>query len=104
MVIKETSAFTRHIQSLLSPESYKDLQAALILNPGMGTIIRDCGGIRKLRWQAKGHGKRGGIRVIYYHLDKEGQLYMLLAYAKNERGDLTHEQKKELKKLVQEEL
>jgi hypothetical protein len=34
--------------------------------PDAGDIIPGSGGCRKLRWAAKGHGKRGGARVIYY--------------------------------------
>jgi len=47
-------------------------------------------------------GKRGGLRVIYYWQIAEDQIWMLLAYPKNEQDDLTPAQTKELKRLVQE--
>ena len=33
-------------------------------------VIPGTGGIRKLRWRAKGKGKSGGVRAIYYTYDK----------------------------------
>jgi hypothetical protein len=62
----ETSMFTRHIVGLLDDTDYTILQRALLLNPALGDIIPGSGGIRKLRWAAKGHGKSGGARIIYY--------------------------------------
>ena len=52
-------------------------------NPEAGDIIRGSGGVRKLRWTVAGRGKRGGIRVIYYLRSRQGQIWMLTAYAKN---------------------
>jgi hypothetical protein len=52
--------------------------------------------------QQKG-GKRGGSRVIYYWAVSQEQLLMLLIYSKSEREDLTREQLKTLKKMVEEE-
>lgn len=57
--------------------------------------------IRKLRWAAKGHGKRGGMRLIYYYFIRQSQIYMLLAYPKNAKDDLTQQEKKYLKKLIE---
>jgi len=51
----------------------------------------------------KGKGKRGGSRVIYYWAATSEQLLMLLIYSKSEREDLTREQLKILKKIVEEE-
>ncbi len=69
-------------------------------------VIRGTGGIRKLRWaeQRRGKGKRGGIRVIYYLLTASDQLLMLYAYSKDEQEDLTKDQIKILKNVVEEEL
>jgi hypothetical protein len=61
------------------------------------------GGLRKLRWSAGGHGKRGGIKVIYYWFVSPEVVLMLFAYPKNERDDLTPDQLKQLKKIVEGE-
>jgi len=50
---------------------------------------------------AKGHGKRGGARVIYYYFTSASQIALLLAYAKNEAEDLTAAQKKALKQVIE---
>ncbi len=42
------------------------------------------GGVRKLRWSQSGRGKRGGVRVIYYAKVRDGIVFMLTIYAKNE--------------------
>ena len=60
-------------------------------------------GLRKVRWAAQGRGKRGGVRVIYCWAVKQERLLMLLIYPKSERDDLTREQLKLLRKIVEEE-
>ena len=68
MVIIETPIFTRRIQELIPDEKYRLLQIHLVNRPDAGKTVPGSGGLRKLRWSAGGHGKRGGIRVIYYWL------------------------------------
>lgn len=57
-----------------------------------------------MRWSAKGRGKRGGVRVIYYWVTKRNQVLMLLVYPKSARDDLTAEERKLLAGLVEQEL
>jgi hypothetical protein len=71
--------------------------------PDVGTIIVGSGGIRKFRWAAKGHGKSGGARVIYYWAVATGTILMLGVYSKGRKGDLTQEEIKELRQIVQSE-
>lgn len=78
-------------------------QCALAERPDMGACIPGSGRLRKVRIAAKGHGKRGGARVIYYWAVFEHRIYMLLAYAKNERENLTQEQIRSLRRLVEQE-
>ena len=103
MVIKETSVFTKQVQRLLDAESYRLLQLRLLAEPSAGDLIRGTGGLRKIRWEGSGRGKRGGVRVIYYWATKDDVVLMLLMYGKNERDDLSAEQKKVLAALVKEE-
>jgi mRNA-degrading endonuclease RelE of RelBE toxin-antitoxin system len=103
MVIKETSVFTKQVNRLLDAESYRLLQLRLVADPEAGELIRGTGGLRKIRWQGSGRGKRGGIRAIYYWAGRDDVLLMLLAYPKNERDDLSAEQPKVLSALVKEE-
>lgn len=79
----ETKLFTRLIGEYLSDDEYSALQAAIAAHPEAGDVIPGSGGVRKLRWTVVGRGKRGGIRVIYYLRSRQGQVWMLTAYAKN---------------------
>lgn len=65
-----------------------------------GDIIVGTGGERKIRWQTKGQGKSSGARVIYIDFNSKERIYMLTAYTKNEKSDLTMEQRKLLYSLV----
>ena len=103
MIIIETPIFTGKIEAILSDEEYRLLQIQLINKPDSGKIIRGSGGLRKLRWSAGGHGKRGGIRVIYYWFVSQDTLLLLFAYSRSEQGELTPEQLKQLKRVVEGE-
>jgi hypothetical protein len=98
----ETSIYSKLIDELLDDDEQRRLLNLLRRNPKGGSVIQGTGGIRKLRFaqKIKAKGTRSGIRVIYY-LDLPQTTYLLLAYAKNRRDDLTSEEKKSLKRLVQ---
>jgi hypothetical protein len=68
MIFIESQLFTRQALELLGDELYADLQEYLSRCPEAGDVIADTGGLRKLRWMTEGRGKRGGTRVIYYHV------------------------------------
>jgi hypothetical protein len=99
---REATSFTRRVVEYLSDESYAQLQWYLIRYPEAGNLIQAGGGIRKMRWAAVGKGKRGGARVIYYWASARGLFFMLDLYAKSEKEDLTPDELKELRKLVEE--
>lgn len=103
MIIVETSHFTRRVRKLLEDDQYRELQEALVDDPTKGTVIRGSGGIRKIRWEVEGRGKSGGVRVIYYWATAQHIVLMLLIYAKNEQDNLTPEQLKLLRTLVEAE-
>ncbi len=103
MVIVETSIFTKQIKTLVDDETYRLLQNDLIADPTVGKLISGSGGLRKVRWKIEGGGKRGGIRVIYYWASNKNQIYMLLAYQKNEMENIPKKQLAILRKLVEEE-
>lgn len=99
----ETPIFTRDVVELLPDDEYRSLQLALTLRPEAGALIRGARGLRKLRWSLPGRGKRGGVRVIYYWVIAEDVIFMLTIYPKSEQDDLTPQQLKVLRRLVQEE-
>lgn len=88
MLFVETSLFTAQLARYLSDDDYREFQAHLMAYPDAGAIIRGSGGIRKVRWGARGRGKSGGVRVIYYWATAAAQIYLLTIYGKSERSDL----------------
>ena len=103
MLIVETSVFTRRVLKLLSDENYRLLQQFLVADPAAGNLIRQSGGLRKVRWSGAGRGKRGGVRIIYYWAPAHETILMLLMYGKNEQDDLTPGQLRILKGVIEEE-
>ena len=104
MVFIETPLFTKLIQDVLPDEDYRLLQQTLLLRPEAGALIPGGGGLRKIRWNLPGSGKRGGLRIIYYWDVPEETIYMLLPYKKSKQDDLTPAQLKVLRDLVKEGL
>ncbi len=97
-----TRPYERAIRKLLSEDSRREMEAAIVAGPDAAPVIRGTGGIRKLRWAGSGRGKRGGIRAIYFWRADPGAIYMLTAYAKADRDDLTVADRKALARLVTE--
>jgi mRNA-degrading endonuclease RelE of RelBE toxin-antitoxin system len=62
----ETQIFTKLIKRSFHDDEYRTLQAALLLRPEQGRLMPGTGGLRKIRWGGKGHGKSGGFRIIYF--------------------------------------
>ena len=103
MVFIDTSIFTRQAQVLLTDSELRELQQALAIRPGIGSLLVAGGGLRKVRWTRQGKGKSGGVRVIYYWEVTADQILMLFAFAKGERADLTSAQLKTLTEIAEEE-
>jgi len=99
MVFIESSSFTLEVRELLSDESYAALQRHLIVYPEAGAVIQDTGGLRKIRWSARCRGKRGGTRVIYFHVANRHQIRLLLIYRKGIKDDLSPGERKILRAL-----
>jgi len=102
MIFIESKLFEKLREKYLDDESYSDLQRFLVKQPLFGDVIQGTGGLRKLRWSTKGKGKRGGIRTIYLYITEKSHIHLLTLYAKNEVSDLTADEKKILKRIVEE--
>lgn len=102
MIFIESLLFEKLRDKYLDVESYRQLQNFLLEQPLAGDVIQGTGGLRKLRWSANGKGKRGGIRTIYLYITEKSHIHFLTLYAKNEVNDLTAQEKKILKGIVEE--
>ncbi len=96
----ETKLFTRLADEYLSDDELLRLQGYLNENAEAGDIIRGSGGVRKLRWAAPGRGKRGGLRIIYYLRSKQGEIWLLTLYAKNEIESISGAVLKQIKEEI----
>ncbi len=102
MVFVETGLFTKLLPHYLSDDEYRGLQIHLSQRPDAGDLIRGSGGVRKVRWAVAGKGKSGGLRIIYYWLKPEGQIFLLTLYGKGEKETLSAADLKRISKLIGE--
>jgi mRNA-degrading endonuclease RelE of RelBE toxin-antitoxin system len=102
----ETPLFTKLLSGYLEDDQYQQLQHFLALDPEAGDVMPGTGGCRKLRWRdpRRGKGKRGGLRVIYYYLVRDMQIWLLTLYDKDEVTDLSAKEKRLLKAAIEEEM
>jgi|SRR3989304_1199244 len=102
MVFVETSVFSKLLTDYLGDDEYRGLQNYLIERPDAGAVIQRSGGVRKVRWASGGKGKSGGVRVIYYWLKADDQIFLLTLYGKSEKEDLSAAELKRIVKLIEE--
>lgn len=98
----ETPTYTRLLLDLLTDDEYRGPQNTLVETPERGDVIKGGGGIRKLRYALTGRGKSGGVRVIYYWMRDDGQIYMLLIYPKSKKDTLTDQETALLREFVKD--
>ena len=90
----ETTPFRKNADRLFDEEERRALIDAVAFNPFVGDEIPGTGGVRKFRFGAKGKGKRGGSRVIYFVFDEDNPIYLLTCYAKNEADNFSADEKR----------
>lgn len=98
--VVELPEFLRKSEKLLSHSERMSIINYLAAHPAAGDIMQGTGGIRKLRWSAKGKGKSGGVRVIYYHHNKSMPLFLLTVFGKGEKANLTKSERNDLVSLT----
>jgi len=93
IAVVETEEFLADVKGVLSEDEHDALILYVALHPEAGDLIPETGGLRKLRWAAKGKGKRGGSRVIYYFHNIDVPLFLMAIFAKNIQTDLSTQQR-----------
>ena len=103
----EFPTFTRHLFALIRDSGEADdvlleIESDLLANPKRGPVVEGTAGVRKARVAnpARGKGKRGGFRYLYYYIEKDGQIFLMMIFSKNEQDELTTQQKKDLAKAI----
>ncbi len=96
-----TNEFDRQWKAMgLTDEDLADLQSMILLDPEAGALMRDTGGLRKLRVPLEGRGKRGGARVCYVDFVVKETIYLITAYPKSEKDNLSRAERNEVRKLI----
>ena len=96
ITIVELPEFIRKLEKLMSVEERDRLLSFLAANPTAGVLIQGAGGVRKLRWAAGNKGKSGSTRVIYFYHNPDMPLFLLTAFSKSERENLSKAERNEL--------
>ena len=103
MQIVRTKRYARDLRRLgASNADIARLEQAIANDPLVGDVIPGLAGLRKVRFALSGGGKRGGGRAVYYLIVREDVAIMIFAYAKSDQEDLTPEQKKAARTLIEE--
>lgn len=100
VTVVETPEFLTATRKLMEEDRRALLVGYLAYNPTAGELIPGTGGVRKLRWQLEGRGKRGGARVVYFYHSVGVPLFALTAYPKNEREDLSQADRNHFRRLT----
>lgn len=98
----ETSVFCQRAKEVWTDTEREQFIVWIASNPLSGDVIPGSGGLRKVRWNAKGHGRRGGARVIYYNVLEDGEIYLLMVYSKSKFDDLPPAVYKSLMEVISE--
>jgi hypothetical protein len=98
--VVETPEFLSVTRKILDDDERDALVDYLARHPASGDLIPGTGGVRKLRWALEGRGKRGGARVIYFYHNEGLPLFLLTAFAKNMRTDLSQEERNDLRQFT----
>ena len=84
----------------LTDADLRRLQVELLADPKVGAVMQGTGGVRKMRFAFEHQGKSGGVRVIYIDFEVYEKIYLLTAYTKNEKDNLSKEERNEIRKLI----
>lgn len=85
----------------LTDKDLRRLQEMLLADPKVGAVMRSTGGIRKMRFAFEHQGKSGSVRVIYIDFEVYEKIYLVTAYPKNEKDNLTERERNELRRLIE---
>lgn len=84
----ETPTFQKQSAAVWTSDERESFIDFIAASPDAGDVIPGADGARKVRWQRPGMGKRGGSRVIYFHLVDDQVVLLVMVYAKSERENV----------------
>ncbi len=102
LTVIETPIFLRYAARVWDDAEREAFIIWLAEHPDAGDVIPSTGGLRKVRWSRSGMGKRGGVRVIYMLRTEQGELVLLIVYAKAEHDNLSSAFLRQLAQLLED--
>ena len=84
----------------LDDDDLRRLQFELLADPKVGAVMQGTGGVRKMRFAFEDRGKSGSARVIYIDFEVFEKIYLITAYSKDEKDNLTKSERNELKQMI----
>jgi hypothetical protein len=100
--VVETLLFQRQWPQYWTEDERGEFAAFIAEHPTAGDVVPESGGIRKVRWSRAGSGKSGGVRVIYFTRNSQGELVLLTLYAKAKTDNLTGPKLKEIRRALED--
>ena len=98
----ELPGYRRRADELLGIDEQDAIVDLIAFDPTCGDLIPATGGLRKVRVGRGGRGKRGGARVVYYFYNTDFPVLLVAVYAKNEKADVSAQEKRKFIALVKE--
>lgn len=84
----------------LTDEDLRNLQNEILANPKIGPVMQGTGGVRKMRFAFEHRGKSGSTRVIYVDFEIYEKIFLITAYSKDEKDNLTNAERNEIKQII----
>ena len=101
MKVVRLKSYTRAMKRMgIDEAALTAFERTLAAAPEANPMLQGLGGARKVRFARPGTGKSGGGRAIYYVVVGNGLLAMLAAYPKNEKSDLTSDDRKAIRRAI----
>ena len=98
--VVETPGYLKDAEALFTAEEREGIVTMVATDPECGEIMQGTGGVRKVRVGRGSKGKSGGGRAIYIHHDADHPIFLLAAFAKNEKANLSKAERNELARFV----
>jgi hypothetical protein len=99
--VVETPSYLR-AATIFSDSERADIVAMIAADPECGEVMQGTGGFRKVRVGRGGIGKRGGARVVFILRNEGFPIFLITAYPKNEKDNLTKAERNALAKRADE--
>lgn len=101
LTVIESPLFQKLWPLYWSEEERGEFAAYIAIEPTAGAVIRESGGLRKVRWARPGSGKSGGVRIIYFTRTEVGEVMLVTLYAKGKTGNIPTAKLKEIRRALE---